>query len=120
MITTDTHFITCFENEYNEVESSIHAELLGVVQAMKYVSAHYPKGTQIAVFTDSRTVALKYIQILAAKSVAKNSLYFREYDSLLKLSEGYIINVQHIRGHQDTHNPNKVCDILAKLHSKEL
>ena len=114
-ICTEDTFINCFTNVYKGIDHSVHAELLGVHQTMKYISENCKSGSKVVLATDSRTVLLKYISILANWIVPANSDYYKEYSDLLRFSKDFNVNVQHVRGHQYTHNPNKICDILSKL-----
>lgn len=118
-ICTEDTFITCFTKVYNDIESSVHAELLGVHQTMKYISENCKGIDKVVLATDSRTVAVKYISILANWIVPSTHEYYAEYKDLLNFSKDFNVNVQHVRGHQYTHNPNKICDVLSKLRSDE-
>lgn len=119
LITTEDTFVTCFSKPYTDVSSSVKAELLGVLQTIEYIYNGGFKDKQVVLFTDSRTIALKYISILAKWEVPENEKEAEIYKKLLFYSSTFNINVQHIRGHQHTHNPNKVCDILSKAYCEE-
>lgn len=115
LIITEDTFVTCFTKKYTNVSSSTEAELLGVVQTMEYISTHCKKEDKVVLFMDNKSIAIKYIKALSTWNVS-NKVEFKEcYERLLDMSRDFNINVQHIRGHQHTHNPNKVCDILSKI-----
>lgn len=116
LITTEDTFITCFSKTYTDVSSSVKAELLGVLQTMEYINNNCTKEKQVALFTDSRTIAVKYISMLSKWEVPPNEKEYEIYKKLLQYSASFNVNIQHIRGHQHTHNPNKVCDILSKVY----
>ena len=117
LILTDSEFVTCFTNVYEGVSSSTEAELLGVVQTMQYINQHCSPNSKVVLLTDSKAIAVKYIKILSNWVVPKNTDFYSYYVKLLQYSTGFNVSVQHIRGHQHTHNPNKVCDILSRLHT---
>ena len=115
IITEDT-FITCFSNVYENVSSSVTAELLGTVQAMKYVYENCSDEVQVVVLIDNKSIVIKYIKVLSEWVVEEDDENKELYEQLLVYSEGFKINVQHIRGHQHTQNPNKVCDVISKVY----
>lgn len=119
LILTDDKYVTCFTNVYEHVSSSMEAELLGVVQTMQYISQHCPASSKVVLLTDSKAIAVQYIRILSTWKVREGCDFYEYYTKLLQYSAGFNVNVQHIRGHQHTHNPNKVCDILSKLYSSD-
>lgn len=115
LILTEDTFITCFTKRYDKVSSSTEAELLGVVQTMEYISTYCKKEDKVVLLMDNKSIAVRYIKVLSTWSVP-NRVEFKEcYEKLLSMSKDFNVNVQHIRGHQHTHNPNKVCDILSKI-----
>lgn len=114
LMTEDT-FINCFSRYYEGVSSSVEIELLGVVQTMDYIAHECPDESRIVLFMDNKSIAVKYIRALATWSIPNDHDHKPLYEKLLKFSEGFNVNIQHIRGHQHTHNPNKVCDILSKV-----
>lgn len=116
LILSDSHFIDCFTKEYDNISTSTEAELRGVIQTVQYIKKHCNKEHQVVIITDNKAVALKYINILSNWVVPKNSANYESYKQLLELSEGFKVNVQNIRGHQESHNPNKVCDIMSKVY----
>lgn len=115
LIVTEDAFVTCFTKKYTNVSSSTEAELLGVLQTMEYIGEHCKQADKVVMLMDNRSVAMKYIRILSAWSVPQRIGFRDKYVRLLELSKNFNVNIQHIRGHQHTHNPNKVCDILSKV-----
>lgn len=115
LVMTEDTFIACFTKRYTNVSSSTEAELLGVIQTMEYVNANCSKEDSIVLLMDNKSVALRFIRMLSTKRVPNKIEFKDKYDYLLKLSTDFNISIQHIRGHQYTHNPNKVCDILSKI-----
>ena len=114
LLTEDT-FVACFSKRYENVSSSVEAELLGVVQTMEYLAQECSDESRIVLLMDNKSIIVKYIRILSQWAVPENQDFKPLYERLLACSKGFNINIQHIRGHQHTHNPNKVCDILSKV-----
>ena len=115
LIVDDTKFIACFTNNLPDNTKSTEAELRGVVQTMYYISENCSTDRDIVIVTDNKAIAIKYITLLKTQEVSGNSMYRSLYEELLKYSKGFHINVQNIRGHQQSHNPNKVCDVLSRV-----
>lgn len=115
LIMTEDTFVTCFTKRYDKVSSSTEAELLGVVQTMSYISSNCKDEDKVVLLMDNKSIAVKYIRILSTWTVPRNMEFRDKYIKLLDMSRDFNVNVQHIRGHQHTHNPNKVCDILSKI-----
>ena len=113
IITEDT-YVTCFTNTYHDVRSSTHAELLGVLQTIKYVHDHL-EDKRVMIFNDNLSIVTQYISILATWNVPDDVVERDTYLELLKYSKDMCISVKHIHGHQHSHNPNKICDILSKI-----
>ena len=115
LILTEKVFITCFSKTYDNVESSTHAELLSVLQTVQYVRESCPNAHRVVLFNDNLSVVTQFISALSSWSVPPNVNNPEIFEQLLKYSRGLSLSVQHIHGHQHTHNPNKVCDILSKI-----
>ena len=114
-IVTEDTFITCFSKTYGNVSSSVEVELLGVVQTMEYIYEHCKHERMVVLLMDNKSIAVRYIKMLSNWRVPKVTDFRAHYENLLEMSKGFVINIQHIRGHQHTHNPNKICDVLSKV-----
>lgn len=110
---TESTYIDTLTKVYRDVESTTEGELLGICQSLEYLTTKYPNEIDIEVITDSETLANRYLQYLAGKKPKKSIKYFERWRRLMELSKDKNITVSHIRGHQDEHNPNKVCDMLS-------
>ena len=115
LIMTETTFITCFSVTYEDVDSSTHAELLSVLQTVRYIREKCSNARRIVLFNDNLSVVLQFINALANWDVPPGVNNPEIFEKLLEYSKGMSISVQHIHGHQHTHNPNKVCDTLSRL-----
>ena len=115
-IVTEDTFVTCFSKAYPNVSSSVEVELLGVVQTMEYIYMNCKDEHYVVLLMDNKSIAVRYIKMLSNWKISKNVEFYDKYSKLLEMSKGFNINIQHIRGHQHTHNPNKICDVLSKVY----
>lgn len=114
LIIDDNSFITCFTNTYENVNST-EAEFLGVLQTMAYISENCTD-KKVVLLTDNKTVVLRCISALSNWKVADGSLYEDYLKQFLKMCKSFSVSVQNIRGHQQSHNPNKICDIISRIY----
>ena len=72
LILTEVMYVTCFSKTYENVASSTDAELLGVLQTVRYVHDNCADDKRVVLFTDNLSIVLQYISILANWSVPEN------------------------------------------------
>lgn len=115
LILTDNRFIACFSHTYEEVESSTHAELLGILQTVQFIHDKCDTSTRVFLYTDNLSIVSQCIRVLAKWEVPNDFRNPELFKQFLDYSKDMNITIQHIRGHQRVHNPNKVCDALSKV-----
>ena len=102
-------FIGCNVNEYTNVASSLHGELLGIRDALEYVLKHTELTDPIVIYCDSNT-ALEMVNKRTSKNSDRYSNIIRD---IRKLKETHEVTLKLIKGHQSAHNPNKVVDLIS-------
>lgn len=110
-IVSSEYFLGYNSFAYSGVNSSLHGELLGIRDGLKYALQSVKKNEPIVVYCDSNS-ALQLI-----KSKKANVKCNRQFNSLVteinNLCKDHFINFLLIRGHQVEHNPNKVVDLIS-------
>lgn len=109
MVTSD-QFIGAETTHYDNVDSSLQAELYGIRDGVKYV-VKKPELNDIVVYCDSQS-ALDLVQ-QRCDNVEGSTLFKNIVDEILTLSQGKNISFILIKGHQLSHNPNKVVDLMS-------
>lgn len=117
---TDTLFRNILTHTYEDVESPTEGELLSILQSIKYIREEYPEEKNIELYCDCISVVAQYTNILETGIIPADIKYRKRWEELLEYSKGLNIEAKHIQAHQESHNPNKICDrvsytILQKL-----
>ena len=114
-ITTEDTYVTCFTKTYEDVRSSTHAELLGVLQTIKYISDEL-EDKRVTIYSDNLSIVSQCINVLSTWEVPEDVVERDLYLELLAHCKNMCVSLKHVRGHQHMHNPNKICDILSKVY----
>lgn len=110
-VTSSEMFIGFNSFEYSGVNSSLHGELLGMRDGIRYAISNNPNRLPITVYCDSAS-ALSLVKGLNAGD--KKSKQFKNLVAEIhSICKGYSINFLLIKGHQMEHNPNKVVDLIS-------
>ena len=110
---TDDMYLNTVTKVYYNTESTTEGELLGICQSMEFITTQYPKEKYIEIITDSESLVYAYRKYLAGVPIKRSAKYYKRWKKLLELSKGKKVKVSHIASHQEEHNPNKVCDLIA-------
>lgn len=110
ILSTDT-YIGYNVFSYENVSSSLHGELLGILDGIRYakelgIDAKEP----VTIYSDNSTA----VHLATKKSSELKEIPFRNlvteiHDECADL----FVTVRLIRGHQTEHNPNKVVDLTS-------
>lgn len=112
IISTD-YFIGYDSFEYIGVNSSLHGELLGIRDGLKYACKLVRMNEPITVYCDSNS-ALDLIKTRNHKRDSKSSTQFKTIVSeIQEICKEHFVNFLLIKGHQTGHNPNKVVDLVS-------
>lgn len=110
-VTSTDNFVGYNTFEYVGVNSSLHGELLGIRDGLKYASKCAKKKERLTVYSDSNSA----IQLIKSKRLdSKNAKPFKSIvTEINSLCNDYSVNFLLIKGHQIEHNPNKVVDLMS-------
>lgn len=109
---TDTRYIGMITHVY-EVASATEAELLSVLQAMRYFWEEELPYKEIDIYCDCKSIVEQLRDILLTDRIPEDIKYRDKWVELFDLCKGLDINAHHVKGHQEVHNLNKVCDKLS-------
>lgn len=112
IIVTDTQYIGMFTDTY-EVASATEGELLSVLQSIKFLREHDLTDRQISIYCDCMSVVNQLKEILCKQEIPEDIKYRKRWVELFDLCSGLDVTAHHVRGHQESHNFNKVCDKLS-------
>lgn len=110
--------------EFNNIGTSTLGEILGAINSIKYAVSIADESEPIQLFSDSFAMRnlLKYD--LDTTTYDQALMYKEELKELKSLLEKHNINLRLIKGHQASHNPNKVVDLISnsvlRFNTKEL
>ena len=114
-VITDKCFLGYNTFMYDNIDTSVRGELLGAINAIKYV-----KGLDIDVaesdcvlYSDSIN-AINLVRQYRDKNMNKQvRIYYDLLEELVILLDTCNVTLKHIKGHQLNHNPNKVVDMIS-------
>ena len=110
---TESLFLNMITRVYDKVESPTEGELLSIVQSIRYMREEYPEEKSIELYCDCISVVDQYTNILKTGVIPDDIKYRKRWIDLLEYSKGLNITAKHIQAHQETHNPNKICDRVS-------
>lgn len=108
-IITSDQFIGANTTKYTNIGSSLQAEFLGIRDGIRYVSDR-KKSDDIVVYCDSQS-AIDLIQ--RRDDTGVDVPFANVVDEILTLCSGRNVSFILIKGHQLSHNPNKVVDLMS-------
>jgi hypothetical protein len=95
------------------------AEMIGIIQVLEFIQKESIAFSKLLIYTDSMAIAGKYAEInetgknidevfLPPKSVKK-------WKRIMDLTRGRNVHIEYTAGHQEKNNPNKLCDVAARI-----
>jgi len=110
-VITEDYFLGYNSFSYSDVNSSLHGELLGIRDGLKYALGVTKDNDCIVVYCDSNSA----LQLIDSKRLdSKNNKQFKTLLSdIHDLCKGHFVNFLLIKGHQIEHNPNKIVDLMS-------
>ena len=111
-IVSSDNFIGYNSFFYKDVSSSLHGELLGIRDGLRYAVSIVGSAEDITLYSDSNS-ALDMCK-RGCDDNSKCAMQFRNIVSEIKdICSGHYVNFLLIKGHQVGHNPNKVVDLVS-------
>lgn len=108
-VVTSDQFIGAKTKSYNNINSSLQGELLGIRECLDYVLNRTESGN-IVVYCDSQS-AIDLIE--RRRDGEEGCLFSNIVDEILTLERERDVSFILIKGHQINHNPNKVVDLMS-------
>ena len=107
-ITSTTNFIGYRIFEYTQICSALQGELLGIRDGLQYLQSLDISDREVLLYCDSQA-ALDQIN-----GVSKTPMFKTLISDIQKECSDLDIKFYYIQGHQRSHNPNKVVDLISK------
>ena len=105
-----TNYIGYNSYNYEYVTSSLHAELLGILDGLRFARASgLSTNNYLTVYSDSNSA----IQIITNKKHRKPQQFRQIIANINKECEHIFVTFKLIKGHQLEHNPNKIVDLTS-------
>lgn len=102
-------FIGYTVNKYTNISSSLHGELLGILDGIRYAKAAVLKPEDAAIlYSDSNSA----VSLLNSKKYS-NAVDPNILKSIYEECTNYNITFEVVKGHQSSHNPNKIVDLTS-------
>ena len=102
-------FIGYNVKHFSNVSSSLQGELLGIREALKYVVNHTEPASDIIIYCDSNAA----LELVNLNDDTKPVRFTKIITDIRKYKSIVNVKFQLIKGHQSTHNPNKVVDLIS-------
>jgi len=99
-----------------KVGTPYDAELIGILQVLEYIEENKIEYDKLTIYTDVRNAAKKFKQLNGSMIVPASYKSKRKWKKILQLTHGKEVFIFHQKGHLEENNPNKTCDILARIH----
>ena len=112
IIKTDEDFLGCIVSKGPFVSSS-QAELQGFMQGLEYLINNKLDITDVVARVDHESVRDLYYRQKTERHL--DCQYSDMWERIKNISKDMNLKVEYIKGHQDTANCNKACDIIAAL-----
>lgn len=101
--------------ERHKVRTPYDAELLGVIQVLEFIEQNKIQYDKLTIYTDARAVVDKFPILKHTGVVPTSFKAHKKWKRILEMTKGKPVYIYHQQAHQSEHNPNKTCDILARI-----
>lgn len=108
LILSDKAFIGCVINEQENVISTLQAELISIRDSLRYLNKN-KLSDETTLYCDS----MQAVDICNEKQEPL-SKYKKITQDIINIKCKYNVNIKYIKGHQYSHNSNKIVDLLGK------
>lgn len=112
---TDNDYLGYVQSSHN-TQSSSKMELIGVLQGLNYLVRNRIDTSNVTSYVDHESISAIY-EKYRDKNIDEAKLEFKDiWQEILRLSYTLVrLHIKYIKGHQEKHNCNKTCDILAAM-----
>lgn len=109
-VMSSTSYIGYNMFEYTALNSSLQGELLGIRDGIKYVASLNTANEPVTLYCDNKAAISLINSKLAGKSINK---FERIVTDIVKAQGKMCVEYKLIQGHQSSHNPNKIVDLMS-------
>lgn len=110
IVLTDSAFLGYRTAQFSGINTSLHGELLGILEGVNYINTLDLGDNDIVFHTDCiDAVRLINDETTKVPKYAENLL-----NEIKELIDGVCVSIEHIQGHQMEHNPNKIVDLVSR------
>ena len=102
-----------FAKHYENLPTSTNGELLAVINGLEWVCQNRPEEREIELNIDNLSIATRIAEYPKNVSVPSGPMSHLWVHIFVLLDRFDNVTVYHIPAHQETHNPNKACDVLC-------
>lgn len=102
-------FIGYTVNRYTGISSSLHGELLGILDGIRYAKKAVLKPEDKTVLYSDSNSAVSLLNSKKYSNAVDTSILQAIYDECAD----YDITFEVVKGHQSSHNPNKIVDLTS-------
>lgn len=96
-------------NQYTDITSSLHGELLGILDGIRYAKKTVLKPDDKAVLYSDSNSAVSLLNSKKTNSAVGADIIQDIYAEC----SNYNITFEVVKGHQSSHNPNKIVDLTS-------
>ena len=111
-ILTDYNYLGYNTFTYENVKTSVEGELLGILNAIRYFDT-LGYNDEVVIYCDSIHAITLIQNMEAGQTNSQINLYKKILRELVGLKRKYSMSIELIQGHQTTHNPNKIVDLVS-------
>lgn len=110
IVLTDQAFLGYKVAQFSDIKTSLHGELLGILEGVNYVKSLDLAEDDIIFHTD----CIDAVRLIR-NEFSKIPKYARDIlDEIQSFIDGTCVCIEHIQGHQTKHNPNKIADLVSR------
>jgi ribonuclease HI len=97
-----------------KVRVPYEAELLGIIQAFKYLNT-IAVHDDVEIYTDAESIVTVFRSLGGKKGLPEDLRFKRLWHEFFKERKNRKVTMEYFNSHLAEHNPNKVCDIIGRL-----
>lgn len=118
VILSETHYIGLVVQKCKSAFAP-EAELFAIHQSLKYLDERNILCDKMLLFTDAEYWVVVYNNIMNSGGYIPPKIENKEiWRYIISIARKYKLSFEYIVGHQIDHNPNKLCDIMGRVHTK--
>lgn len=102
--------------DINDKVGSTEAELIAVRNSLEFIDKTYSDYTgPITIYTDMKSTARVFKKLNGDIKKTAGLAHNKHWEVICNLGSKYKVSIKHIHSHAESFNPNKACDITARV-----